>query len=85
MIMQLKLFLLLIGLCVISCHQATAENEEGMLYVPSGIMGLRYCTIEFHDAKLKSKLSELDNCQKKMYSSVSKYLQRIYHIVQLLN
>ena len=28
MIMQFKLFLLLIGLCVISYHQATAENEE---------------------------------------------------------
>ena len=27
MIMQFKLFLLLIGFCVISYHQATAENE----------------------------------------------------------
>ena len=50
MIMQFKLFLLLIGLCVISCHQATAENEEGMVYASLGAMNLRLCNAELLEA-----------------------------------
>ena len=39
-VMQLKILLLLIGLCAISCNQVVAENEEGMFYIPFRIVNL---------------------------------------------
>jgi len=34
-IMNFKLLLLLIGLCAISCHQATAEAKQGTSFTPN--------------------------------------------------